>query len=275
MSAVKNMSLFIPHVFPSFTEEYVTLAFEEVGDVDRVDFVAKQDRDGKHFNAVYVHFKKWHNNSYTSEIQEAMTKNGSTKFYHDDTWYWIVLPNNTKKHASGPERKPRIDIGGYKVINAKSVEETPKLSEKVVDQEHENAAKINTITSIILEEEDHLSDGFGYYCGKRGVEKTLGDIAKKILATLDEPVQPYSSEEAEMDDIEAELAAEDENLVSVDWRYIKTVEEENMYLHCEVAQLRQALINLEQMYQAESAKVRVLSQELSRDPLIGDGELDL
>jgi hypothetical protein len=300
MSAVKNMSLFIPHVFPSFTEEYVKLAFEEVGNVDRVDFVAKQDRDGKQFNAVYVHFKKWHNNSYTSEIQEAIAKNGSTKFYHDDTWYWIVLPNNTKKHASGAERKPRIDIGEDKVINSKYVEEpwkplpiaTAKSSwaqrekqrkdnivDKVVDQQDENAAKIKNIVSIILEEEDHLSDGFGYYCRKRGVEEILGDIAKKILATLyeptDEDMQPYSNEEAEMDDIEAELAAEDENLVSVDWRYVKTIEEENMYLHCEIAELRQALINLDQMHQAEAAKVRVLSRELSRDPVISQEETDL
>jgi hypothetical protein len=294
MSAVKNMSLFIPHVFPSFTEEYVELAFEEVGDVDRVDFVAKQDRDGKHFNAVYVHFKKWHNNSYTSEIQASIAKNGSTKFYHSDTWYWIVLPNTTKKHTSGADRKPRIDIGEDKVINVKSVEETPKpvaptasksswaerekkrkddIVDKVLDHKDENSTKIKNIVRIILDSEYDLSDGFGYY---GNVEKTLGDIAKKILATLDdeltdEQVQPYSHEEAEMDDIEAELEADDENLVSVDWRYIKTIEEENMFLHCEIAQLRQAAINLDQMYQAETAKVRALSQQ----PVIGEKEVDL
>lgn len=226
MSAVKNMSLFIPHVFPTFTEEYVSLAFEEVGDVDRVDFVAKQDRDGKHYNAVYVHFKKWHNNSYTSEIQSSITKNGSTKFYHDETWYWIVLPNNTKKHASGPERKPRIDIGESKAINVKEAcPPTPTPEEK---------AEVNT------EFEEYL----------------------ELLRAPIEDWDIEASEEAlEMDDIEAELEADDENLVSVDWRYIKTIEEENMYLHCEVAQLRQALINLDKMYQAETAKVRALSKE--------------
>jgi len=124
---------------------------------------------------------------------------------------------------------------------------------KVVDPDHEDANKLKNIVKTIISFEDNLSDGFSYY----GDEvETLGDIAKKILATLneEEPVDEESvseyeesvsvDEEAEMDDIEAELAAEDENLVSVDWRYIKTIEEENMYLHCEVARLRQALENL-------------------------------
>ena len=227
MSAVKNMSLFIPHVFPSFTEEYVTMAFEEVGDVDRVDFVAKQDRDGKPFNAVYIHFKKWHNTSYTAEIQEHITKNGSTKFYHDDTWFWIVLPNTTKKHASGAERKPRIDIGDDKAINLKSAQcPPPSPSEK------------NPILHTEFE-----------------------DFLEALRAPIEDWDVEASEEALEMDDIEAELEAQDENLVSVDWRYIKTIEEENMYLHCEVAQLRQALINLDQMYKAEAAKVRALSKE--------------
>jgi hypothetical protein len=236
MSAVKNMSLFIPHVFPSFTEEYVELAFEEVGDVDRVDFVAKQDRDGKHFNAVYVHFKKWHNNSYTSEIQASIAKNGSTKFYHSDSWYWIVLPNTTKKHTSGADRKPRIDIGEDKVINVKSVEQKATCPPPT------------PVKETCAEEKPLVNTEFEEY-----------------LQLLRLPIEDWdveSSEQAlEMDDIEAELEADDENLVSVDWRYIKTIEEENMYLHCEIAQLRQAVINLDQMYQSETAKVRALSKE--------------
>lgn len=220
MSAVKNMSLFIPHVFPSFTEEYVSIAFEEVGDVDRVDFVAKQDRDGKSYNAVYIHFKKWHNNSYTAKIQEHITKNGSTKFYHDDTWYWIVLQNNTKKHASGGERKPRIDIGDDKAVNLKSVQCPTTPNNEVVSE-----------TPILHTE--------------------FEEFLELLRAPIEEWDVEASEEELEMAEIEAELEAQDENLVSVDWRYIKTIEEENMQLHCELAQLRQAL-----MYHLEAAKLR-------------------
>ena len=62
MSAVKNMSLFIPHVFPNFDQQYIAESFAEIGDVERVDLVAKLGRDGKTHNAVYIHFKKWYDN---------------------------------------------------------------------------------------------------------------------------------------------------------------------------------------------------------------------
>jgi hypothetical protein len=45
MSAITNTSLFIPHVFPNFDKDYVAKAFDHCGEVERVDFVAKQDRD--------------------------------------------------------------------------------------------------------------------------------------------------------------------------------------------------------------------------------------
>jgi hypothetical protein len=300
MSAIKNISLYIPHVFPNFDKEYVARAFKKIGEVSQIDFVAKQDRNGQNFNAVYVHFSKWFTNKKVLAFYESVIdESKEARLCHDEPWFWIVLPNTAKKHISG-DRKPRIDLGESKSISssnaapatpvksaptelvcpdapiksscAKSIwaerkkQRKDDILDKVVDPEDENATKIKTITSIILDSEDDLSDGFGYYCGERGIEKTLEGVAKKILATLDEPadeevddLQPYSSEEAEMDEIEAELAAEDENLVSVDWRYIKTIEEENMYLHCEVAQLRQALINMEQMYKAEAAKVRAFN----------------
>jgi hypothetical protein len=233
MSTVKNMSLFIPHVFTSFTEEYVSIAFEEVGEVDRVDFVGKQDRDGKTYNAVYVHFKKWYNNAYTTSLQEHITKNGSTKFYHDDTWYWIVLPNTTKKHASGGERKPRIDLSELKETN------TPeKLVEEPVCPPAPKKSSYAEMTNT----------------NEKPVPVDLNTEFEEYLELLRAPIEDWdveaSEEELEMDDIEAELDEDDKNLVRIDWRYIKTIEEENMYLHCEVAQLRQALINLDHMYQA-------------------------
>jgi hypothetical protein len=240
MSAVKNMSLFIPHVFPSFTEEYVSLAFEEVGDVDRVDFVAKQDRDGKSYNAVYIHFKKWYINAYTASLQKHIIENGSTKFYHDDTWFWLILPNTAKKHASGAERKPRIDLS--ETTPEKLVEEPvcppapqkPSYAQMTTTNEKPNPVNLDT------EFEEYL---------------------ELLRAPIEEWDVEASEEALEMAEIEAELEAEDENLVSIDWRYLKTIEEENMYLNCEVAQLRQALINLGQMYQVEAAKVRAFNIE--------------
>ena len=56
---LENMSVYIPHVFPNFTKEYIASIFEDfgIGVVDHVDLVAKMDKHGKHYNAAYIHFE--------------------------------------------------------------------------------------------------------------------------------------------------------------------------------------------------------------------------
>jgi hypothetical protein len=253
MSAIKNISLFIPHVFPNFTQKYVTEAFAELGDVDRVDFVAKQDRDGKPYNAVYIHFKKWYNNWFAIKTQGDIERNGSVKFYHDESqYYWIVLPNTAKKHIPG-ERKPRIDLGEAKSVSVKAIEKTPEMKVKAPALKHLITPKKPTYAQLVVEPVAVPP------------AKLEADIPRlpsfdECLELLRASIEEWETEEeAQMAEIEAELEAEDENLISIDWRYVQTIEQENMYLHAEVAQLRMALINLDQMYQAEKAKVRAFS----------------
>lgn len=238
MSAIKNTSLFVPHVFPNFTQKYVATAFADIGEVDRVDFVAKQDRDGKSYNAAYIHFKKWHDHRFATETLSNIFDNGSTKFYHDDSeYYWIVLPNTAKKHVPG-ERKPRIDLGESNSISVKTIEKTPEKSVKEVSCP--GAPKKPSYAQITNEVKDT-------------------EFEESCVKLFDEFDAEASEEAAQMEEIEAELEAEDENLVSIDWRYIQSVEQENFWLHGEIAQLRMALINLDQMYQAEKAKVRAFN----------------
>jgi len=212
MSANKNISLFIPFVFPNFDQKYVTKAFAKIGNVDRVDFVAKQDRAGKTYNAVYVHFKEWYNNKLADHIwDQCFEKNEQTQYYHDNTeYFWIVLPNTAKKHVPG-ERKQRIGLGNANAINIKCAEDpvTAKLDNKIEEE--------------CFEEDD-------------------------------------MEREAELAEIEAlmeqEKMEEDKDLISIDWRYVHMMEQENKWLHGEISQLRTALIKMDQMYQAEAAKVR-------------------
>ena len=252
MSAIKNISLFVPHVFPNFTQKYVAEAFADVGEVGRVDFVAKQDRDGKDFNAAYIHFNRWYDSRPAITIQDSIANDGSTKFYHDDSeYYWIVLPNTAKKHLPG-ERKPRIDLGESKSVSVKAIDKTPVKSVK--ELACPGAPKKPTYAQIA---HNTKSDA------RKPIAPTLSRLESEIeqcCVKLFDDFDPEASEEAaQMAEIGAEMEAEDENLVSIDGRYVQVIEQENMWLHAEVAQLRTALINLDQMYQAEKAKVRAFS----------------
>jgi hypothetical protein len=114
-------SLFIPHVFSNFSSDYISNCLTEFGDVERVDLVSKMDRNGKPFNAAYIHFKNFYNTVETNKLINAIDDSGSYKFYHDGPWYWIVLPNTAKKHIPGG-RKTRIDLGDNNSISVKTPE---------------------------------------------------------------------------------------------------------------------------------------------------------
>jgi hypothetical protein len=107
-----NLSLYIPHVFPNFTEEYIANIFQNLnlGYVDHVDLVSKQDRFGKNYNAAYVHFAEWFAGPATEHFQERVVNpNKEARIIHDDPWFWIVLENKAKKYEPGA-RKPIINL---------------------------------------------------------------------------------------------------------------------------------------------------------------------
>jgi hypothetical protein len=226
--STKVMSLFIPHVFPNFTQEYVSDAFSVVGFVERVDFVAKQDKSGKNYNAAYIHFKYWYDNKNNRDLKRKIIDNGSSKFYHDDSeYYWIVLENTAKKYVPG-ERKQRINVNELN---------TPEKQEP--NTVHPNTPVKSSYAQIVAD---------------KSVSANLDEAFEYCLDLLKE-----TEEELEMAELEAEMQKDDEHLISIDSRYVAALEQENAWVHQEIAQLRQALINLDHMYQAEAAKVRAFS----------------
>lgn len=229
MTEIKSISLYIPHVFPNFDKEYVANQFSYVGKISHIDFVAKQDRHGKNYNAVYIHFDKWYNNKSNRNLHYNITQNGFDHWYHDDNWYWIVLPNNAIKHMPG-ERKARIGLGDLKSISCSNID-----------------VESNDTSSDI----SYLDD----------VKKTLEPQFEEVAHIQEdgEIVEFEAQIEAEMDEIEAEMEKEDAYLALFDSRYVEAIEQDNTAMATEIAQLRAALINLDQMYQAESAKVRAFN----------------
>ena len=58
MSAIQNISLFIPHVYDTIKNTKIFDVFEDlnIGKVKKVDLIPKIGRDGKTYNAAYIHF---------------------------------------------------------------------------------------------------------------------------------------------------------------------------------------------------------------------------
>jgi len=115
---VPNISLFIPRVFASITEERIAKVFDDnsIGKVSRVDFISKLDSDYKPYHSVYIHFETWYNNQTALNFyNRVVDPNIQARIVYDDPWYWIVLKNNGKKNeltGGGSSRAVCLDTIG-------------------------------------------------------------------------------------------------------------------------------------------------------------------
>ncbi len=115
MSAIQNISLFIPHVYANISSTQIFDVFENlrIGIVKNVDLIPKQGSDGKPYNAAYIHFYEWCDNIAARNFQErVLDPKQEAKIVYDDPWHWIVLENKTRKRVPG-ERKATIDLAAF------------------------------------------------------------------------------------------------------------------------------------------------------------------
>jgi len=106
MSVNQSQSLFIPYVFSNISEERIRSVFESVdlGNVKRVDFVEKTDKNGKNYNTAYVHFNYWYDCVTVANFQErVLNPDKVARIVYDDPWHWIVLPNTSVKPVISDE----------------------------------------------------------------------------------------------------------------------------------------------------------------------------
>jgi hypothetical protein len=136
-------SMCIPRVFKNITRERVIGVIKDLdlGIIDRVDMVQRENEKGDKFQRVFIHFKKWHSNPNADRARQMLLSGKEVKIIYDDPWFWKISAN---KSVSGgaPEhpqqkkptirfddsprgREPRRDRG-YKKPEAKKPEPEPE-----------------------------------------------------------------------------------------------------------------------------------------------------
>ncbi len=206
-----TVSLYIPYVFNGLDKDYVAYEFGNFGEVSHVDFVAKQDRNGKMYNSVYVHFNYWYSTKTAVDFyNKVMDETREARLYYDDCWYWTVLPNHSKKHIPG-ERKQKLSLGDMKSISINNIE-----SDNVDDKIELNNKP--TYADIVCQDE------------RRENVDEITDFETVI--------------NREMDDLETFLESEDSHLISIDGRYVQHLERENNEMALEIRNLQNKLLLL-------------------------------
>ena len=235
MSAIMNISLYIPHIFANYSKDDVAEVFENqnIGKVKNIDFISKLGQDGKPFSAAYIHFDHWFNNTAAANFQErVLNPEKEARLMYEDPWYWIVLENKARKVVSG-DRKPRIDLGDAKVISC--TPEKPITQTKCPDAPVKKSYA--SILHDFIQTKHNLASEF--------CEAELNELAEQCEM------------DAEMDEIEAIIEEDDQYLVSVDSRYIESIEAENMDLRAQIAYFHNALC-------VEQIKTQALAEAIGK-----------
>jgi hypothetical protein len=223
MSAIKNISLYIPHIFANYSKDDVAQIFEDqnIGKIKNIDFISKFGQDGKPFSAAYIHFDHWFNNQAAANFQErVLDAEKEARIMYEDPWYWIVLENKARKVVSG-DRKPRIDLGNFTAISTPVKENEQKCPNAPIKaKSYSQAVNLN-------------------------FDSSFQDVMDAFEA------------EAEMDEIEAAIEEEEQYLVSVDSRYIESIEAENMDLRAQLSYLHNALY-------VEQIKTQTLAEAIGK-----------
>jgi hypothetical protein len=99
-----NMSLYIPSVTGSTTQEQIARVFKSlnIGVVSRVDFIDKDTQHGSGTNhrMAFVHFDFWYINNTSYHLQERILEQGQGKIVYNDPYYWIVMANSNPRSQS-------------------------------------------------------------------------------------------------------------------------------------------------------------------------------
>jgi hypothetical protein len=240
MSAIKNISLFIPHVYANFTSTMVFDIIQDmgIGEVKNIDFVSKMGSDGKPYNAVYIHFYKWYDNIVAHNFQERLLDpKKEARIMYDDPWYWLVLENKGKKHVPG-QRKPTIDLDAF-TTPEKTVDPMSNFRPLNVQR----APKTNS-RSLIGKLPAPLNLGNDFNTEAQAVDDKI------TQEEMDRAFEQMENEQM-MAEMEAEMEMDDYHLATFDSRYVQSLEQDN-------EMLRSQLAYFQNLYNIEAIKAQAL-----------------
>jgi len=93
-------SVFIPRVFSNIRANRISDTFHnlDIGDVEKVDLVAKTSKNGDSYNMAFVHFKGFFDTQAAADFRrEVEDPEIKAKLVYEGPWFWLVLPFEKKE----------------------------------------------------------------------------------------------------------------------------------------------------------------------------------
>ena len=183
------MSIYIPHVFSNITDDRIIRVFDSLslGKVSRIDLVEKMSKYGTVYNAAYIHFEYWYDTVTSQSFQERVRNpDKEARLVYDEPWYWIVLENHGTKSIPGT-RKLRVNLTDMTPVKKPILRPSAPVKNE----------RYNTRVPNLQFVKRNLASDFDMVNAKH---------------------------ELMLDDIEAMMDGEDSHLISIDGRYVQSME---------------------------------------------------
>lgn len=168
-----SISIYIPRIPSSITEEYVVRMFSlhVIGDVRRVDFapINKLPGFGEHddapFCCAFVHFNHFYNTLTTQQIINVLNnENGCYHFYYDaSNIYWILVKN----HRPIPDtvmNKHQI-VENARVLERQMKQQSFQIEkqQQIISEQMGYIDKMQNVLYILLSQSFPPEQAEGYY----------------------------------------------------------------------------------------------------------------
>ena len=248
---LKNISLYIPRVFAGYSEQeiYDIIDDKGLGKLKKIDLANfRTSFDGKsEICSAYIHFEFWYdtiaNRNFQSQVIDPEVE---ARLYYEGNIYWIVLENKARKYLPS-ERKPRIVIDkpthSYNEFFRSEKFDNLYLEDDVkVVTETETEIKIKN-----LREED---------------EQFTSEEIDLIHIIAEEEADEQAETYRQMDDTAQYMEEDDNELITIDGRYVKSIEEQIAELHSENQRVNSLYWSIFSAYQEEKIKTKALSDAI-------------
>ena len=187
MSFNNNLSLYIPHIFGNYTKDFVAKIFAELN-IGKVKYI---------------------------DFVQKMSDNGivyNAAYIHFDYWYTNVVARNFQSRVLDITKEARLmyeDPWYWIVLENKSNKVVPGARKPRIILDNDSILRVKVPKAPNAPKKVKPV----YY-----EDRDFDDLCRQIALDFDEDC---------MDDIEACMAEDDKHLISIDGRYVQTLEKEN------------------------------------------------
>jgi hypothetical protein len=142
--AESQPSLCIPRVFNNIDEKRIRRVFDglQLGKIQRIDIIQRNNENGEKFKRVFVHFDKWNWNEDAQAVRRKLISGKEIKIVYDNPWFWKVSanrnPSNDRRNEKSNQSSSHslghyIDLG-ENVKETSAVQGSVDKREKMIEQ---------------------------------------------------------------------------------------------------------------------------------------------